>query len=70
MASKVTLYPVVDGSNNPREFNGNFGGRTGADALCAASPNRPTVPTDPFPFVYRAVMSTRADDELRDFPTK
>lgn len=45
---------------------GNFGGRAAADAFCAASANRPVGAS----LQYRALLSTSADDEVRDMPAK
>jgi len=57
---RIILYQANDGAN----FDGNLGGRAGADALCAASTNRPAGYTN-----YRAFISTSASDEIRDMPT-
>jgi hypothetical protein len=44
-------------------FNGNLGGRAGADALCQASGNRPAGYTN-----FRAFLSVDVNDEIRDMP--
>jgi hypothetical protein len=41
--------------------NGNFGGRSGADAICAASANKPATAT-----LVHAFISVNATDEIRD----
>lgn len=44
-------------------FDGNLGGRAGADALCQASGNRPAGYSN-----FRAFLSVNAGDEIRDMP--
>ena len=44
--------------------DGNLGGRSGGDALCAASTNKPSGYDN-----YRAFISVNADDEIRDMPS-
>jgi hypothetical protein len=65
-ADAITLYPVVDAGGALRTFNGDLGGRAGADGLCVASQNRPVRAN----LQYRALISTAADDEIADFVTK
>ena len=71
-ASAITLYAVVDGSDGTRTFNGNLGGRAGADRLCALSPNRPLANSanSRVALLYHALISTADGDALRDFPLK
>ncbi len=44
-------------------FDGNLGGRAGADALCQASGNRPAGYTN-----FRAFLSVNGGDEIQDMP--
>lgn len=69
-ASVIKLYPVVDSGGTVRLLTGDLGGRVGADALCAASPNRPVATNSRVGLLYRALISTAADDEVRDFVTR
>jgi hypothetical protein len=48
---------------NAGTHNGNLGGRTGADAICAASTNRPITGFTN----YHALMSFSASDDIADF---
>jgi hypothetical protein len=48
---------------NAGTHNGNLGGRTGADAICAASSNRPITGFTE----YHALMSFSASDDIADF---
>ncbi|MBK9238707.1 MAG: hypothetical protein IPL75_00295 [Acidobacteria bacterium] len=57
--TRIILYQANDGAS----FDGNLGGRAGADALCANSTNKPSGYTN-----YRAFISTSATDEIRDMP--
>ena len=57
--ARIILYQASNGAN----FDGNLGGRAGADALCAASANRPAGYAN-----YRALISTSASDEIRNMP--
>lgn len=57
---RIILYQASNGAS----FDGNLGGRAGADALCAASANKPAGYSN-----YRAFISTSAADEIRDMPT-
>ena len=58
-AARIILYQASNGAG----FDGNLGGRQGADALCAASANRPAGYSN-----YRALISTSATDEIQDMP--
>jgi hypothetical protein len=60
VGARIILYQASDGAG----FDGNLGGRAGADALCAASANRPAGYSN-----YRALISVSATDEIRDMPT-
>jgi hypothetical protein len=60
LRSRVVLY-----SESSTGRDGNLGGRSGADALCSASPNRPTGLVQ-----VRAFLSVSAGDQIADFPAK
>ncbi|KIY97644.1 hypothetical protein MNEG_10317 [Monoraphidium neglectum] len=60
LRSRVVIY-----RESSTERNGNLGGRSGADALCSASINRPAGLTQ-----VHAFLSTSATDQIADFPTK
>ncbi len=57
--SRLVLYAA----NNSATFNGNLGGRAGADALCAGSANKPAGYSH-----FRAFISVSATDEIQDMP--
>ena len=56
----ITPAPVIYSAG---AYNGNLGGRSGADALCTATANKPNNFSH-----YRAFLSVTADDEIRDMP--
>jgi hypothetical protein len=60
LRSRVVLY-----GESSTFRNGNLGGRSGADALCSASLNRPTGLVQ-----VRAFLSVSAGDQIADFVTK
>jgi hypothetical protein len=60
LRSRVVLY-----SESSTSRTANLGGRSGADALCSASPNRPTGLVQ-----VHAFLSTSASDQIADFITK
>jgi hypothetical protein len=57
LRSRVVLYRESD-----TERNGDLGGRSGADALCSASPSRPAGLV-----VTHAFLSTSASDQISGF---
>jgi hypothetical protein len=59
LRSRVVVY-----RESSTERNGNLGGRSGADALCSASINRPTGLVQ-----VHAFLSISASDQIADFPT-
>jgi hypothetical protein len=60
LRSRVVLY-----SKSSTGRNGNLGGRSGADALCSASPNRPTGLVQ-----VHAFLSVSASDQIAEFSAK
>jgi hypothetical protein len=60
LRARVVIY-----RESSTDRTGNLGGRSGADALCSTSTNRPTGLTQ-----VHAFLSTSATDQIADFPTK
>lgn len=57
------VQPIVMYDAGGSLFDGNLGGRAGADAICQASGNRPAGYTN-----FRAFLSVNGGDEIRDMP--
>jgi hypothetical protein len=65
--NEATTHVIIysDNGNGSGNHTGNLGGRTGADAFCAASTSKPAGFTS-----YRALISVDGTDQILDMPTK
>lgn len=61
--TNTPVTPIILYNAGGSGFDGNMGGRAGADALCQVSGNRPAGYAN-----FRAFLSVNAGDEIRDMP--